>query len=196
MFDKIFSLLAIIFVSPIILILSIFIILFDGFPIFFKQKRVGKNGKLFNVYKFRSMVKNAEDTLKNDKDLYQKYINNDYKLEPSEDPRILPIGNFIRKASIDELPQFFNVLKGDMSVVGPRPVVPSELNDLYGDKSIIYTSVKPGITGLWQASGRSELKGEDRVKLDIEGIQKKSFLFDIYIILKTVYVVFTKRGAH
>lgn len=196
MFDKIFSIIAIIFVSPIILILSIFIILFDGFPVFFKQKRVGKNGKLFNVYKFRSMVKNAEDTLKNDKDLYQKYINNDYKLEPSEDPRILPIGNFIRKASIDELPQFFNVLKGDMSVVGPRPVVPSELNDLYGDKSIIYKSVKPGITGLWQASGRSELKGEDRVKLDIEGIQKKSFLFDIYIILKTVYVVFTKRGAH
>ena len=196
MFDKIFSLLAIIFVSPIILILSIFIILFDGFPIFFKQKRVGKNGQLFNVYKFRSMVKNAEDTLKNDKDLYHKYINNDYKLDPSEDPRILPIGNFIRKASIDELPQFFNVLKGDMSVVGPRPVVPSELNDLYGDKSIIYTSVKPGITGLWQASGRSELKGEDRVKLDIEGIQKKSFLFDIYIILKTIYVVFTKRGAH
>ncbi len=196
MFDKIFSLFAIIFVSPIILILSIFIILFDGFPIFFKQKRVGKNGKLFNVYKFRSMVKNAEYKLKNDKDLYQKYINNDYKLDPSEDPRILPIGNFIRKASIDELPQFFNVLKGDMSVVGPRPVVPSELNDLYGDKSIIYTSVKPGITGLWQASGRSELKGEDRVKLDIEGIQKKSFLFDIYIILKTIHVVFTKRGAH
>lgn len=196
MFDKIFSLLAIIFVSPIILILSILIILFDGFPVFFKQKRVGKNGKLFNVYKFRSMVKNAEDTLKNDKDLYQKYINNDYKLDPSEDPRILPIGNFIRKASIDELPQFFNVLKGDMSVVGPRPVVPSELNDLYADKSIIYTSVKPGITGLWQASGRSELKGDDRVKLDIEGIQKKSFLFDIYIILKTIYVVFTKRGAH
>ena len=196
MFDKIFSLLAIIFVSPIILILSLFIILFDGFPIFFKQKRVGKNGKLFNVYKFRSMVKNAEDTLKNDKDLYQKYINNDYKLDSSEDPRILPVGNFIRKASIDELPQFFNVLKGDMSVVGPRPVVPSELNDLYGDKSNIYTSVKPGITGLWQASGRSELKGEDRVKLDIEGIQKKSFLFDIYIILKTIHVVFTKRGAH
>ena len=95
-----------------------------------------------------------------------------------------------------ELPQFFNVLKGEMSVVGPRPVVPEELNELYGNHSEVYTSVKPGVTGLWQASGRSNLKGADRVKLDLEGIRRKSLLFDIYIIFKTIYTVLGRKGAH
>lgn len=196
MFDRCFALLAIIIVSPILLLVSLLIVFTDGFPVFFKHERVGKNGRKFKVLKFRSMVKNAELVLKNNSDLYKKYKENDFKLEASEDPRILPFGILIRKLSIDELPQFFNVLKGEMSVVGPRPVVPEELNELYGNHSEVYTSVNPGVTGLWQASGRSNLKGVDRVKLDLEGIRRKSLLFDIYIIFKTIYTVLGRKGAH
>lgn len=196
MFDRILSIIILLLVSPVLVIVSILILIYDGFPIFFTQDRVGKNGKLFRVIKFRSMVNNAEQILKSNKVMYEKYIQNDFKLKPEADPRILPFGLFIRKTSIDELPQFINVLKGDMSVVGPRPVLPDELKFLYGKDSNIYCSVKPGITGLWQASGRSELKGIQRVKLDIEGIKRKSLFFDLYIILKTIYVVILKRGAH
>ena len=196
MFDRVFALTAIAIVSPLIFIVSLLIILTDGFPIFFRQKRIGKDGKIFKVIKFRSMVKNAEFVLKNNPILFEKYKRNDFKLEPFEDPRILPFGIIMRKLSIDELPQFFNALKGDMSIVGPRPVLPEELHELYGDKADIYKSVKPGITGLWQSSGRSNLKGSERVKLDIEGIKRKSFFFNIYIIFKTIYVVLLRKGAH
>lgn len=196
MFDKCFAFLAIIIVSPILILVSALIVFTDGFPIFFKHERVGKNGKKFKVIKFRSMIKNAESVLKNNIYLYKEYKENDFKIEPNKDPRILPFGLLIRKLSIDELPQFFNVLKGEMSVVGPRPVVPQELNALYGKYSDIYKSVKPGLTGLWQASGRSNLKGADRVKLDLEGIKRKSLFFDIYIIFKTIYSVLARRGAH
>ena len=142
------------------------------------------------------MVKNAEKILREDKKLYNEYINNDFKIDAEKDPRILPFGIFIRKSSIDELPQFINVLKGDMSVVGPRPVVKDELYMLYGESAQKYLSVKPGITGLWQASGRSNIVGANRVKLDLEGIEKKSFFYDIKIILKTIIEIFKKTGAH
>lgn len=196
MFDKIFSISVLIIISPLLVFVALLIILNDGFPVIFQQDRVGKDGKFFKMYKFRSMVKNAEEILKSDKKLYERYVKNDFKLSAQEDIRILPFGNFIRKTSIDELPQFFNVLKGEMSVVGPRPVVGKELDILYKKNSKKYKSVKPGVTGLWQASGRSNLSGERRVQLELEGIEKKSLKFDIYIIFKTILQVLKRTGAH
>lgn len=196
LFDIVFSLIIIFILSPIIILFSFIIIYSNGFPIFFKHLRVGKNGKKFHIYKFRSMVKNAEEILQKDKELYKKYVRSGYKINANEDPRILPVGKLIRKASIDEIPQFFNVLKGDMSIVGPRPVVESEMYDLYQENFEIYQSVKPGITGLWQVSGRSNLTGSSRASLDIEGIKKKSIIYDIYIILKTVKEVLKRTGAY
>jgi lipopolysaccharide/colanic/teichoic acid biosynthesis glycosyltransferase len=195
-FDIVFSLLIIIILSPIIILFSLIIIYSNGFPIFFKHLRVGKNGKKFHIYKFRSMVKDAEEILHKNKELYKKYVRSGYKINANEDPRILPVGKFIRKTSIDEIPQFFNVLRGDMSIVGPRPVVESEMYDLYKENFQFYQSVKPGITGLWQVSGRSNLTGTSRAALDIEGIKKKSIVYDFYIILKTVKEVFKRTGAY
>ena len=195
-FDIVFSLIIILILSPIVILFSFIIIYSNGFPIFFKHSRVGKNGKKFHIYKFRSMVKNAEEILQKDKELYKKYVKSGYKINANEDPRILPVGKFIRKTSIDEIPQFFNVLKGDMSIVGPRPVVESEMYDLYQENFELYQSVKPGITGLWQVSGRSNLTGSSRASLDIEGIKKKSILYDSYIILKTVKEVLKRTGAY
>lgn len=196
MLDRLFAIIILTLIAPILAIIALLIILNDGFPVIFQQNRVGKNGKFFKMYKFRSMVKNSEEILKTDEVLYEKYIKNGFKLNATEDIRILPFGNFIRKTSIDELPQFINVLKGEMSVVGPRPVVGEELDILYGENANKYKSVKPGVTGLWQVSGRSNLKGDQRVKLDLEGIEKKSLKFDIYIIFKTIMEVLRRRGAH
>ena len=196
MFDKIFSTIILILISPVLVIVALLIILNDGFPVIFQQNRVGKDGKFFKIYKFRSMVKNAEEILKTDETLYKKYVKNDFKLNAEEAIRILPFGNFMRKTSIDELPQFINVLKGEMSVVGPRPVVGKELDILYGENADKYKSVKPGVTGLWQASGRSNLTGDQRFKLDLEGIERKSLKFDIYVIFKTIMEVLRRTGAH
>jgi exopolysaccharide production protein ExoY len=195
-FDKLFAIFAIFLLSPIYLFLSIIILFYDGYPIFFRQERVGLNGRVIKVIKFRSMLKNAEVILKNDPKLYDEYVKNGYKLDASRDPRILPFGKFIRKTSLDEIPQFFNVLFNDMSVVGPRPVLDKELIELYADNANFYKSVKPGITGLWQVSGRSEIKNKQRVELDMYYIQKKSIFFDIYIIIKTIKTVLDRRGAY
>jgi exopolysaccharide production protein ExoY len=196
MFDKSFALLIILIGLPVFIAISLLIIFYDGFPVLFSHNRIGKNGKIIKVYKFRSMIKNAEEVLNNDKELYNEYIANGYKIDAKKDPRILPFGIFLRKSSLDEIPQFLNVLKGNMAIVGPRPVVEDELNTLYGEHKNIYKTVKPGITGLWQISGRSNLKGSDRVDLDLEGIKRKSFFFDLYVIFKTVIEVFKRRGAY
>jgi lipopolysaccharide/colanic/teichoic acid biosynthesis glycosyltransferase len=172
------------------------IVLNDGFPIFFRQKRVGRGGKLFKIYKFRTMVKDAENILISNESIYNEYVKNGYKIEPDKDPRILPFGKFLRSSSIDELPQFFNVIKNEMSVVGPRPVVEKELNDLYGSQKDKYLSLKPGITGLWQVSGRSNIKDSERVALDIQYLETKNIFLDIKIILKTVVEVFKRTGAY
>lgn len=160
----------------------------------FKQKRLGKDGKIFLIYKFRSMKKNADEILKKDKKLYQKYLVSGYKLEVNEDPRVTKFGKFIRKASIDELPQFLNVLKGEMSLVGPRPIVEEELNE-YGDLKEKFLKVKPGITGLWQVSGRSAVGYPERCQLELEYAEKMSFIFDIKILFKTIIAVIRKEGA-
>jgi exopolysaccharide production protein ExoY len=163
--------------------------------------RVGKDRKPFRFLKFRSMIPDAHNFMLNHPVLYKKYIENNYKIDPNEDPRFLPGAKFLRKYSIDELPQFFNVLKGNMSIVGPRAYFFSEIEE-QGEKypeardllDEVF-SVKPGITGLWQVSGRSEIGFPDRVRLDATYARKKSLIYDLILILKTPYVVITGKGA-
>lgn len=196
MIDIMGALMGIILTFPVFVLISFLYLFGDNKgPVFFKQTRIGENGKEFKIYKFRSMVVNAEEKLKSNKKLYQKYIENSYKLEPNEDPRITVTGQFLRKTSLDELPQLFNVLKGDMSLVGPRPVVTEELKE-YKNKKADFLSVKPGVTGYWQVSGRSEVMYPERVDLELFYVYNQSFLLDLKILLKTVAVVFLKKGAY
>lgn len=194
--DIIGAIVGLILSSPLFLLMSIFYLFGDSKgPILFRQVRVGKNGKKFYIYKFRSMVVNAEEKLKADKELYQKYLRNNYKLEPHEDPRITNLGRFLRKTSLDEIPQLINVLKGEMSLVGPRPVVEEELKE-YGSDISKFLSVKPGMTGYWQVSGRSAVGYPERVDIELHYIENQSLLFDIAILIKTVWEVLLKRGAY
>lgn len=162
---------------------------------FFKQLRYGKNGRQFHIYKFRTMVINADEKLRSNKELYHKYLINNYKLEQNEDPRITKYGKFLRKTSLDELPQLFNVLKGDMSLVGPRPIVKEELLE-YKHRQTDFLSVKPGMTGYWQVSGRSEIGYPARVELELYYVYNQSLYFDIKILILTILVVFLKKGAY
>ena len=187
--------LGLVILLPLFIITSLVILITQGRPLFFKQSRLGKNGEEFTVYKFRTMRADAEEILKEDEELYRQYVENDYKLKAKDDPRITGIGSFLRRSSIDELPQFFNVLKGDMSLVGPRPIVPKEI-ERYGEHAKEFLSVKPGITGLWQVTGRSEIGYPDRKYLDLIYIDRKNLWLDIKILIKTVFVVFKKVGAH
>ena len=194
--DIIGALLGLLITLPLFIIVSVMYMFGDSKgPLFFKQQRYGKNGKLFHIYKFRSMVVNADEKLKSNKELYQKYIKNNYKLEQDEDPRITKLGRFLRKTSLDELPQLINVLKGDMSLVGPRPIVKEELKE-YKSKSVDFLSVKPGITGYWQVSGRSEVGYPERVDLELFYVYNQSIYLDIKILCLTVIVVFLKKGAY
>jgi lipopolysaccharide/colanic/teichoic acid biosynthesis glycosyltransferase len=161
-------------------------------PVFFTQTRIGKNGRRFKFYKFRTMYKDAEARKKELLDK-NEISGNMFKME--NDPRIIPIGHFLRKYSIDELPQFWNVLIGDMSLVGTRPPLEDEY-ERYALHHKARLSIKPGLTGMWQVSGRSKITDfEDVVKLDTEYINHWSFGLDIRILLKTVKAVFTKDGA-
>jgi len=194
--DIIFALFGIIICLPIFIVISIFYLQGESKgPILFKQVRIGKNGEKFNIYKFRSMIVNAEEVLKSDEKLYQKYIKNNFKLEQDEDPRITNIGRLLRKTSLDELPQLINVLIGNMSLVGPRPVVLEELQE-YGERKREFLSVKPGITGYWAISGRSDVDYPERVDLELYYVYNQSLLLDIKIILKTGLMVVLKKGAY
>ncbi|GEN50383.1 sugar transferase [Alkalibacterium pelagium] len=194
--DFILSAGAIVVLLPLLLFLSSFYLYGENKgQILFKQKRVGQNGRMFYIYKFRSMVSNAEEMLKKDNDLYEKYCANNYKLDPEEDPRITKFGKFIRKTSLDELPQFFNVLKGEMSLVGPRPVVKEELLE-YKDRTDKFLSVKPGITGYWQANGRSNVGYPDRVNIELYYVDHQSVKLDLKIIIQTFAKVILRKGAY
>ena len=197
-FDVVFSLFAIAVTLPVMIPIAIAIKLTDGGSIFFGHNRVGYRGRLFKVLKFRSMYPDAEERLKKileENPEAREEWERTFKLK--SDPRVTPIGKFLRKTSLDELPQFFNVLKGDMSVVGPRPVVEEELKKYYKDKAKYYLSVKPGITGYWQVEGRSDIDNyEERVNMDVWYVQNQSFLLDLKIILKTIWVMLTGKGAY
>jgi lipopolysaccharide/colanic/teichoic acid biosynthesis glycosyltransferase len=175
--------------------ISISIFLSNGGPVIFRQKRIGKNGIPFTIYKFRTMRKDAEIILKEDKELYRKYIDNDYKLPPNEDPRLVKFGSFLRKSSLDELPQVFNIFKGDMSHVGPRPIVLDEL-ERYAGHEREFLSVKPGMTGLWQVSGRSDIEYPQRKFLDLLYVKNQSLFLDFKILFKTAFIVLSRSGAH
>ncbi|MBU8586948.1 sugar transferase [Priestia megaterium] len=164
-------------------------------PVFFQQKRIGRNGSVFKLYKFRSMIVNAEKVLKEDKILYQKYLDNNYKLEPEEDPRITKLGRFLRKTSLDELPQLLNVLRGEMSLVGPRPVIEDELKE-YDERLEDFLSTKPGVTGYWQICGRSEVGYPERANLEFYYIDHQGFILDSKIIVNTILLVLTRKGAY
>jgi undecaprenyl-phosphate galactose phosphotransferase len=167
----------------------------DTGSIFFVQNRIGKNGKIFKMYKFRTMIIGAEkelDKMLEEKEEIRKEYAKNKKIK--DDPRITKIGKFLRKTSLDEFPQFINVLKGEMSLVGPRPYLKREWRDI-GEPYAKIISMKPGLTGLWQVSGRSNISFEDRVELDVEYYNNNSFWGDIKIILKTVTTVLKRKGA-
>ncbi|ARO57662.1 TPA: sugar transferase [Bacillus cereus] len=190
--DIIGALCGLIFLSPVFIIVAILIKLEDPQgPVFFKQTRVGKDEKGFGMYKFRSMVTDAEEKLK---DLLQHNEVSGAMFKMKEDPRVTKVGKFIRKTSIDELPQLINVLKGEMSLVGPRPPLLREVKE-YTTYDKQRLKVTPGCTGLWQVSGRSNIGFEEMVELDLSYIQNRNLLLDIKIIFKTVGVLMGSKDA-
>lgn len=196
MFDFVVSAILLGIAAPIIGIVTLLAKCSSSGPVFFRQERVGKGGKRIHIYKFRTMHQDAEQILKSDPALYRKYVESNYKLPKGQDPRITFVGRILRELSLDELPQLINVLKGEMSLVGPRPVVPVEIEQ-YGDYASLLLSVQPGLTGQWQVSGRSDIADyARRVRLDMEYIRDQSIARDLEILFRTVPVVLSREGAH
>ena len=196
LFDLLVGLIICILILPILIIVSIAIKLDSKGPVFFNAKRIGKNGKLFKCYKFRSMHQNADELLKQylNKNPEQRVEWNKFQKLKGNDIRVTKVGQFIRKYSLDELPQIFNVLKGDMSLVGPRPYLPREQELMKSFYNIIITTV-PGITGYWQVSGRSDVTFKGRLKMDNWYVRNWSIWIDIVLLIKTIKVVFGGKGA-
>ena len=190
--DIVCSLIALILLSPAFLILAILVKATSEGPVFFAHRRVGKGGKEIKIYKFRSMVTNAEELIKQFTPEQKAEYEKNFKLE--NDPRITKIGSFMRKTSLDELPQLINILKGDLSIVGPRPVMDVETR-IYGNYRDMLLSVKPGLTGFWAANGRSATSYKRRRAMEIYYVKNRSLLFDAKIIFKTFISVFKGEGA-
>lgn len=191
-FDIMASLTGLILLSPLFLIVAIVIYIDDPGPVLFFQNRIGKGMESFRMFKFRSMVLNAEKLLEAMPEENRKEFADHFKLK--DDPRITRIGRFIRKTSIDELPQLINVLLGDMSLIGPRPPLLAE-REAYGRHLAAIMSVRPGVTGYWQVHGRSDISFQERIELNEYYIVHQSILLDLKILLETVKVVVTKEGA-
>jgi undecaprenyl-phosphate galactose phosphotransferase len=191
------AILALILFSPVFLYVAWKIKKDDGGEVFFRHGRVGQDLASFGVYKFRTMVPDAENVLKEmlkDENLRREY---EIAFKFKEDPRITKIGHFLRKSSLDELPQLFNVLKGEMSLIGPRPIVKKEVELYYGEKTARQIMcVKPGITGLWQVSGRNDVSYEERINLDLYYIHNWSLWLDIVILFRTVHILINADGAY
>lgn len=192
--DIIGSALGLFFLGPLLIIIALVVRLDSKGPVLFKHQRLGHNGQIIGVYKFRTMHSDANERLK--KMLENPEFRNEYEtsFKLRNDPRITRVGEFIRKTSLDELPQLLNVFKGEMTLVGPRPIVPKEL-DMYGDAAPLILRVVPGITGLWQTSGRSDLTYEERIRLDMLYINNWSFWLDIQIFMRTFPTVIGRKGA-
>ena len=193
--DVSLSAMALVLLSPLMLLIAAAVRIEDKGPVFFRQRRVGRHGRSFGCLKFRSMYTDAEQRLQADPELFQLYVENDYKLPEEVDTRVTRVGRFLRRTSLDELPQLWNVLKGQMSLVGPRPIVPAEIRHYNGEASLLLT-LKPGITGSWQVSGRSTLQYPERATVELEYVEQWSLLSDLWILLRTVPAVLTRRGAH
>ena len=191
--DIVASVVAILLFSPVFLITALAIVIEDGWPVLYTQSRVGINGRVFNFYKFRSMRRDADRIKEQLMDQNESGDGVIFKMK--HDPRITRVGRFIRRFSIDETPQFFNVLTGDLSIVGPRPPIPSEVAQYtLEDRKRLH--VKPGLTCLWQIGGRSDIPFDQQVNLDLEYIHSRSIWNDIRIMLKTVPAVLLGRGAY
>ena len=198
MFDIVFALFMLTIFSPLYLILMILVALNSQGPIFYVQQRVGKNHRPFYCIKFRTMIDDADralESLMQDSAQMRQEFQESFKLK--QDPRITKIGKFLRLTSLDEFPQFWNVLKGEMSVVGPRPLVPEEI-PRYGRKINTVLKIKPGITGLWQVSGRNDIPYPKRIKIDVYYATSHNWLLDLWIVYKTIGVILFPRdnGAY
>lgn len=206
--DILMAILLLIIFWPVFIFVPLLIILDSPGPVFAEiPPRVGKNKKTFRMYKFRSMIANAHDLLRMEpsfRKLYEKYKKNSYKISLKDDPRITRMGHFLRRFSLDELPQVFNVLKGEMSIVGPRAYYSHDPDEL-GEQQRAHPEtkkfidellkVKPGITGYWQVTGRSEINFTKRVKMDADYVKIRSLLYDILIMLKTPWMMISGKGA-
>lgn len=193
LFDIVISLIALVLLFPVFIVVAVCIIVEDGYPVIYMQKRVGLNGREFRFFKFRSMCKGA-DEMKAEL-LEQNESDSTVNFKIKDDPRLLRCGRILRRFSIDELPQFFNVLIGNLSIVGPRPPLPEEVKRYsLSDRKRLH--VKPGLTCLWQVHGRSDIPFNEQVGLDMQYIQSQSMLKDFMIVLKTIPAVLLGRGAY
>lgn len=194
-FDVSISLPLILLLGPVMVLVALAVRLGSPGPVIFRQVRVGRDGRPFEILKFRTMRADAEAQLAADPVLYARYVSSDYKLPAKQDPRVTPIGRWLRRTSLDELPQLFNVLRGEMSLVGPRPLVPEELEHYRGRVAKLL-SAPPGVTGAWQVCGRSSLHYPARCEVELEYVRTWSLAHDLVILLGTVRVVLSGRGAH
>ena len=190
--DVILASVALILLSPLFAIIAIAIKIDSKGPVFFAHKRIGKNGKIIKLYKFRSMVINAEELIKSFTPEQMREYKENYKL--TNDPRITKVGKFLRKTSLDELPQLINIINGDLSIIGPRTVVADEL-EKYGVNKDKFLSVTPGLTGYWAANGRSNTTYEQRMEMELYYIDNLSLKMDIKVFFKTILSVLKKEGA-
>ena len=191
-FDIVISTIGLIVLSPVFLILAIIVKVDSKGPIFFAHTRIGKNGKKFKMYKFRTMYENAQDMIKDFTPEQMKEYKENFKLE--NDPRITKIGKILRKTSLDELPQIINILKGELSIIGPRPIIEPEL-EKYEENKEKFLSLTPGLTGYWQANGRSNTTYEERMQMELYYVDNMSFKLDIKIFFKTILSVIKREGA-
>jgi len=194
-FDKMFAAVALVLISPVLLLLSLALLIEGGGPVIFRHSRIGLGGTSFLCLKFRTMTQDSQQRL--DQILAVDPIAREEWEESRKlfrDPRVSRLGNFLRKTSLDELPQFWNILMGDMSVVGPRPITREETH-YYGENISVYASVRPGLTGAWQIGGRSETSYQERVDLDVNYVKNWTLLSDLRIVFKTVDAVILGRGA-
>lgn len=196
-FDLLFTSFVLLLGFPVFLLISVAVKCSSSGPTFYSHERVGRGGKPFLCYKFRTMYRDAdqrlEALLKENSDLKQEWEET-HKLK--NDPRVTPLGTFLRRTSLDELPQFWNVLRGDLSVVGPRPVVKQEVAKHFGEKAGVILSIRPGLTGIWQVSGRSDMAYGVRIQLDELYVETQSFLLDLKLIVRTIPAMLFSRGAY
>jgi exopolysaccharide production protein ExoY len=195
-FDLTVAVTLLILLSPILLCLAVATAIGSPGPVLFRQTRLGRGVRPFSMVKFRTMRTDAEDILHADPDLYAAFRANGYKFPKGEDPRVTKVGSFLRTSSLDEVPQLVNVVLGHMSLVGPRPPIIEQIPELYGPDVDVYYSVRPGMTGPWQISGRSNLTTEERRRMDVEYVKGRSFFGDLRILIGTIPAILRRCGAH
>lgn len=194
--DVVGASLGLVLLLPLFLVVAILIKRSSPGPIFFRQRRIGLHGKPFWILKFRTMRPDAETVLRSDPQLWEAYVSHNFKLPEGQDPRITPVGRWLRRTSLDELPQLWNVLVGDMSLVGPRPLLREEIDTWYGSHAEELLSARPGMTGLWQVNGRSAVDYPERATLELQYVGTRSVWGDVQLLLRTVRAVVSGQGAH